>query len=116
MPLPLRAKIKATAILINPDGVHQFEMTVPYETEEQLSALGYIIVMKLREDLGFYRMIGPLQSNYIPIERLRDLTIEVEPILIATDGNVGQAAAQAQIRQRMFETIKGGKPTGPIIP
>lgn len=114
MPQPLRARIKATAILVNPDGVHQFEMVVPYDADEQLPALGYIIVMKLREDLGFYRPVGPLHFNYIPIERLRDLDIVVEPILIATDGNVGQAVVDSQRQAHAMSVIKGGKSA--IIP
>ena len=114
MPEQLRAKVKATAILVNPDGVHQFEMVVPYETAEQLPALAYVMVMKLREDLGFFRPVGPLHFNYIPIERLRDLNIEVEPILLATDGNVAQAVADAKRQQSEHAGRQGQAQVGSV--
>lgn len=115
MPEPKVARLEITVMLKDPDGVHKYETRIPYETDEDLSVLPAIAIAMIRRQGGYFRQIdGVLHVNVIPFERTKDIEIEVFPQLLATDGNVGAAAADAQARQKVFETIRGGKSSGGI--
>jgi hypothetical protein len=95
-------RVKVTAVLMNPDGVwdDSADVNVPDNAPPGLAAMQ--VLAKLLGQGGLISMPTADTVEFIPMARVKDITIKAGGLSIATGmGDIRQAAAAAASVQRI---------------
>lgn len=101
-------KVVTRIKLTRPDELLETSENVTYNSDEQLDQYCKFIIATARRDGGVTEQIAPFKTKFIPIERFEDMTVEGIPSLISTDGNMGDAIAEAAASRKRDEALRGG--------
>ncbi len=98
--ITVEVRAEIIALLVNPDGVYQDTMKLKdIENPAELLQAPYAVLGMIVSQGGLARKISEDEVQFIPIQRVKDISVKICKVVLANAGNMPKAGPRLVIEK-----------------